>query len=156
GLRWSAVTVDGGDDARDALDRITIPPEVLARIAPNALPRSSIVISDEPLSAETNYRTEFVAVLSNQPQGGFITRKPSTDVLADTDPNGDDRFGWFSQRGWGSPTGDPYQRSGSSGPQAAPQRNGAPQTGAQRGWGYQTGGNPDWRGNGYYRREDQR
>jgi hypothetical protein len=40
------------------------------------LPRSSIVISDEPLSAETNYRTEFVAVLSDQPQGGFITRRP--------------------------------------------------------------------------------
>jgi hypothetical protein len=41
------------------------------------VPRSSIIISDEPLSRETNYRTEFVAVLSNQPQGGFITRKPT-------------------------------------------------------------------------------
>ena len=77
GLRWTAVTIDGGDDAKDALDRITIPQEVLDRIAPTALPRSSIVISDEPLSNETNYRTEFVAVLSNQPQGGFITRKPT-------------------------------------------------------------------------------
>ena len=44
---------------------------------PTALPRSSIVVSDEPLSEETNYRTEFVAVLSDQPQGGFITRKPT-------------------------------------------------------------------------------
>ena len=70
GLRWSAVTIDGGD-AKDALDRITIPQDVLDRIAPTALPRSSIVISDEPLSTETNYRTEFVAVLSNQPQGGI-------------------------------------------------------------------------------------
>ena len=77
GLRWSAVTIDNGDDAKDALDRITIPQEVLDRIAPTALPRSSIIISDEPLSAETNYRTEFVAVLNNQPQGGFITRKPT-------------------------------------------------------------------------------
>ena len=77
GLRWSAVTIDDGDDAKDALDRITIPQDVLDRIAPTALPRSSIIISDEPLSAETNYRTEFVAVLSNQPQGGFITRKPT-------------------------------------------------------------------------------
>jgi hypothetical protein len=50
---------------------------VLDRIAPTALPRSSIIISDEPLSKETNYRTEFVAVLSNQPQGGFVTRKPT-------------------------------------------------------------------------------
>ena len=42
-----------------------------------ALPRSSIIVSDEPPSRETNYRTEFVSVLSNQPQGGFITRKPT-------------------------------------------------------------------------------
>ncbi len=76
GLRWSVVTIDNGDNAKDALDRITIPQDVLDRIAPTALPRSSIVISDEPLSNETNYRTEFVAVLNNQPQGGFITRKP--------------------------------------------------------------------------------
>ncbi len=76
GLRWNAVTIEGSDDGKDALDRITIPQEVLNRIAPTALPRSSIVISDEPLSAETNYRTEFVAVLSKQPQGGFITRTP--------------------------------------------------------------------------------
>ena len=81
GLRWTAVTIDNGDDAKDALDRITIPQEVLDRIAPTALPRSSIIISDEPLSNETNYRTEFVVVLSNQPQGGFITRKPTADVL---------------------------------------------------------------------------
>ena len=80
GLRWSVVTIDGGDDAKDALDRITIPQDVLDRIGPTALPRSSIVVSDEPLSRETNYRTEFVAVLSNQPQGGFITRKPTISV----------------------------------------------------------------------------
>jgi hypothetical protein len=45
--------------------------------------RSSIIVSDEPLSAETNYRTEFVAVLNNQPQGGFITRKPTPAVNAE-------------------------------------------------------------------------
>lgn len=84
GLRWSAVTIDGPDDAKSALDRITIPQEVLDRIAPTALPRSSIVISDEPLSRETNYRTEFVVVLNDQPQGGFITRKPTPkDPVAD-------------------------------------------------------------------------
>jgi L,D-transpeptidase-like protein len=93
GLRWSVVTIDHGDDAKDALDRITIPQEILDRIAPTALPRSSIVISDEPLSSETNYRTEFVAVLSNQPQGGFITRKPTPDVLVASDGS-DDGFGF--------------------------------------------------------------
>jgi hypothetical protein len=85
GLRWTAVTIDSGDDARDALDRITFPKDVLASLAPTAMPRSSIVISDEPLSKETNYRTEFVAVLSNQPQGGFITRQPTADVIVESD-----------------------------------------------------------------------
>ena len=101
GLRWSAVTIDNGDDAKDALDRITIPQDVLDRIAPTALPRSSIVVSDEPLSSETNYRTEFVAVLSNQPQGGFITRKPTVDDgFIDSDYFGSDGGGFnpFFQR----------------------------------------------------------
>jgi hypothetical protein len=106
GLRWSAVTIDNDDDARNALDRITIPQEVLDRIAPTALPRSSIVISDEPLSAETNYRTEFVAVLSNQPQGGFITRKPSTEYfMARDDDRDDDGYGFFFERNWNSGRG---------------------------------------------------
>jgi L,D-transpeptidase catalytic domain len=98
GLRWSAVTVDDADDARDALDRITIPQDVLDRIAPTALPRSSIVISDEPLSKETNYRTEFVAVLNNQPQGGFITRKPTVNVeVASPSFWGDGGFFFFQR-----------------------------------------------------------
>src|SRR4029079_1413935 len=101
GLRWTAVTIDNADDASNALDRITMPQEVLDRIAPTALPRSSIVISDEPLSSETNYRTEFVAVLSNQPQGGFVTRRPTTDVFAeDGSFGGDDGFNPFFQRSW--------------------------------------------------------
>jgi hypothetical protein len=102
GLRWTAVTIEKGDDANSAFDRITIPKGVLDRIAPTALPRSSIVVSDEPLSEETNYRTEFVAVLSDQPQGGFITRKPSEVLAADDDwGNGyprDDGFGFFFPR----------------------------------------------------------
>src|SRR5215471_10360654 len=100
GLRWTAVTIDNGDDAKDALDRITIPQDVLDRIAPTALPRSSIIVSDEPLSRETNYRTEFVAVLNNQPQGGFVTRRPTTDALVASDNVwGDNGFGSFFQRG---------------------------------------------------------
>ena len=80
GLRWTAVSIENGDGAKEALDRISIPKDVLDRISPTALPRSSIIVSDEPLSRETNYRTEFVAVLSDQPQGGFITRKPTPPV----------------------------------------------------------------------------
>ena len=112
GLRWTAVTIDDADDAKDALDRITIPQDVLDRIGPTASPRSSIVVSDEPLSAETNYRTEFVAVLSNQPQGGFITREPSTDALVTSDNvRYDDGFGFFFQRNWSPQTGN-ARRSG--------------------------------------------
>jgi hypothetical protein len=112
-LRWTAVTIDDGDDAKDALDRITIPKDVLARIAPTAVPRSSIIVSDEPLSSETNYRTEFVAVLSNQPQGGFVTRRPTTnaDVVASGDEY-DDGFGNFFQRSWDGQPVAPQRRRG--------------------------------------------
>jgi lipoprotein-anchoring transpeptidase ErfK/SrfK len=92
GLRWTAVTIDREDDAKSALDRITIPQDVLDRIAPTALPRSSIIISDEPPNRETNYRTEFVVVLNNQPQGGLAMRRPAAIPVA---------------RGWDSPYGDP-------------------------------------------------
>jgi len=105
GLRWTVVTIDDGDDAKDALDRITIPQNVIDRIGPTALPRSSIVVSDEPLSEETNYRTEFVAVLSNQPQGGFITRERTNDYFVENDRGWyDDRGGSFFQQ-WGPPGG---------------------------------------------------
>ena len=117
GLRWTAVTIDDADNAKDAFDRITIPQDVLDRIAPTALPRSSIIISDEPLSAETNYRTEFVAVLSNQPQGGFITRRPSTDALVASDDVRDDNgFGGIFQRSWSSPTGNARRQGGQAYP----------------------------------------
>ena len=103
GLRWTEVSIDNGDNAKDALDRITFPQEVLDRIAPTAVPLSSIVISDEPLSSETNYRTEFVAVLSNQPQGGFANRARSPEMIArDGDEYG---YGFGRQREWGSSSG---------------------------------------------------
>ncbi len=106
GLRWTAVTIDNGDDAKDALDRITVPQDVLDRVAPTVLPRSSIIVSDEPLSSETNYRTEFVAVLNNQPQGGFVTRQPSDNVW------GDDGFGAFFQRNWDTQSSNTRRRGG--------------------------------------------
>ncbi len=104
-LRWTEVSIDNGDNAKDALGRITFPQEVLDRIAPTAMPLSSIVISDEPLSSETNYRTEFVAVLSNQPQGGFITRAKSPDmnVARNQDDNGFG-YGWFGSPGYAQPS----------------------------------------------------
>jgi hypothetical protein len=123
GLRWTAVTIDNADDARGALDRITIPQDLLDRVAPTAVPRSSIVVSDEPLSSETNYRTEFVVVLSNQPQGGFITRRPTIDDgFMDSGYAGDDGFNPFFQRSWspqaGNQPANARRRSGQSYPPA--------------------------------------
>ncbi len=147
GLRWTAVTIDGADDAKNALDRVTIPQDVLDRIGPTALPRSSIIISDEPLSAETNYRTEFVAVLSNQPQGGFITRKPTPPEDMRVAQGEDDRFGSFWGRSWGAQTDTAPQRSWD------PQRGWGPQTAPPRGRGAQQPGELPWRDP--YRREQQ-
>jgi hypothetical protein len=67
------------------------------------LPRSSLIISDEPLHRETNYRTEFVIALNNQPQGGIKNRARSPDVRVSS--------GWG---GWGffnnAPSRSYYQR----------------------------------------------
>ena len=99
GLRWTEVSIDNGDSAKNALGRITFPQAVLDKIAPTAAPLSSIIISDEPLSSETNYRTEFVAVLSNQPQGGFITRLPSPNTAVARAGQDDSGYGngWYGQ-----------------------------------------------------------
>ena len=102
GLRWTAVTIDSGDDAKDALDRIAIPQDVLDRIAPTAEPRSSLIISDEPPNREQNYRTEFIVVLNNQPQGGLAIRKPAADVVAR------DGYGYYYGNGYARQYGGPY------------------------------------------------
>ncbi|MGP0089255.1 MAG: L,D-transpeptidase [Xanthobacteraceae bacterium] len=112
GLRWTAVTIDSGDNAKDALDRITIPQDVLDRIAPTALPRSSLIISDEPLNRETNYRTEFVVVLNNQPQGGLAMRKRPDDRVARRNPSDEDGFGFNRWGGWDTQYGYTRQNGG--------------------------------------------
>jgi hypothetical protein len=112
GLRWTAVTIDNSDDAKNALDRISIPQEVLDRLSPTAMPRSSIVISDEPLNRETNYRTEFVVVLNNQPQGGLAVRRPANDLGRNAWGGGGDFFGGFFGFGNDSRYAATRQRSG--------------------------------------------
>jgi len=109
-MRWSVVSLNGGradagadephsptrgrrgqsvepmatdpGGAKAALDRITIPQDALDRIAGIASPRSSLIISDEALSSETGKDTEFVVVMSGEPQGGikFRRRGPATEV----------------------------------------------------------------------------
>src|SRR5262249_7736290 len=101
-MRWSVVSLNGGADAgvaephgprrgrsgrnsepistdpvgpKAAPDRIAIPKDALDRIAGIASPRSSLIISDEALSSETGEGTEFVVLMSGQPQGGIKFRR---------------------------------------------------------------------------------
>jgi hypothetical protein len=68
------------DSPKAALDRIVIPQDVLDRI-PGISPRSSLIVTDEALSSETSNGTDFVVLLSGEPQGGikFRRRSPGTE-----------------------------------------------------------------------------
>jgi hypothetical protein len=63
-----------------ALDRIDIPREALDRIAGMASPKSSLIISDEALSSETGKGTEFVVLMSGEPQGGIKFRRRTSEA----------------------------------------------------------------------------
>src|SRR5262249_38072371 len=100
--------INAAADAKSALDRISIPPEVLEKIAPTAAVRSSLIISDERLSPETGKGTEFVAVLSNEPQGGLAMRHHSpSEVRYARQRDVYPQFGYAPQRQnyWRSPFG---------------------------------------------------
>jgi hypothetical protein len=101
-IRWSVVSLRGGrlderpvepgglslrgngrepepvatepNNVKSALDRIVIPQDALDRI-PGMIPRSSLIITDEALSAETGKGTDFVILLSGEPQGGIKFRR---------------------------------------------------------------------------------
>ena len=60
--------------ARAALDRIIIPPDVVERFSEVVLPGTSLIISDEGASIETGKDTDFVVLMSGEPQGGIKTR----------------------------------------------------------------------------------
>ncbi|HMA73723.1 MAG TPA: L,D-transpeptidase family protein [Xanthobacteraceae bacterium] len=68
--------------AKAALDRIVIPQDVLDRIAGMGSPRSSLIISDEALSSETGKGTEFIVLMSGEPQGGIKFRRRGLDAVA--------------------------------------------------------------------------
>jgi hypothetical protein len=108
GMRWSAVTLDDGspraaaiepqgrargrvgqaiapistdpDSAKTALDRIVIPQDALDRIAGAVSPRSSLIISDEELSADTGKAAEFVVVLGGEPQSAIKSRRRGSGI----------------------------------------------------------------------------
>jgi hypothetical protein len=125
-LRWSVVSLEGtrshgGDaepaptepaSARSALDRIAIPQDALDHIAGIA-PRTSLIVTDEALSSETGKGTDFVVLLSGEPQGGIKIRRrePVADYSYDRprrrrDP--DAEYSYAPPRALRSPYGDPF------------------------------------------------
>jgi hypothetical protein len=60
--------------ASGALERIVIPPDALDLIAGIA-PLSSLIVTDEAVSSETGKGTDFVVLLSGEPQGGIKIRR---------------------------------------------------------------------------------
>jgi hypothetical protein len=89
--------------AKAALGRITVPADVAERISAIISPRSSVIVSDEALSPETGKGTEFVVVMSNEPQGGIKFRRhhgPSH--------RHDRSIFWGTSRSVGSPIGFPF------------------------------------------------
>ena len=62
--------------AKAALERISIPQEAIERINEVVSPGSSLIVSDEPMSAkETGKGTDFIVLMSGEPQGGIKTRR---------------------------------------------------------------------------------
>jgi hypothetical protein len=63
--------------AKAALDRVSLPQEAVDRISEVVSPGSAVIISDEALSKETGKGTDFVVLMSGEPQGGIkIRRRP--------------------------------------------------------------------------------
>ncbi len=121
-LRWSAVSIGGKplDDpgrndrhdrtaepvstnltaASTALDRIDIPQDVFDRISELILPGSSLIVSDEEASKETGNATDFIVLISSEPQGGIKMRRREPDPYYDYDhpyrrtPTGSPFFWW--------------------------------------------------------------
>jgi hypothetical protein len=88
-------TTDPGP-AKEALDRITIPQDAVDRIAGIASPRSSLIISDEALSSETGKDTEFVVLMSGEPQGGIKFRRHARETKVRYERRGDHLPAWPS------------------------------------------------------------
>jgi L,D-transpeptidase-like protein len=90
-LRWTALAMypgpshRRGEGAPRARQRISIPREALDRINELVSPGSSLIISDESMSRETSKGTDFVVVMSGEPQGGISRRRLRPDVFTDLD-----------------------------------------------------------------------
>src|SRR5215468_81691 len=85
--------------AKAALDRVSLPQEAIDRISEVVSPGSAVIISDEALSKETGKGTDFVVLMSGEPQGGIkIRRRPEP-------------WGGYERPYGRSPSYSPYGRS---------------------------------------------
>jgi hypothetical protein len=88
--------------AKLALDRIAIPQEAQERIAEIVAPGASLIVSDEALSRETGKATEFIVLMSHEPQGGIKIRRRSPEAglryQRPTYGYESSPFGWGSSR----------------------------------------------------------
>lgn len=98
GVRNAAAAPADVVGARAALDRIAIAPLVVERISKVVLPGSSLIVSDEGASIETGKDTDFVVLMSGEPQGGIKVRRrdPATRYRDDDDGFGRSRTRGFS------------------------------------------------------------
>ena len=126
GMQWSVVSLVGGSsnvgtaathgqthkgpdanaeemslpNAKAALDRIVIPDDTGDRIREMVSPQSSLIISDEGPSSETSRGTEFVIIMSGEPQGGPTNRRHRPEIGVLYEPR--------ANRYWRSPTSGLY------------------------------------------------
>jgi hypothetical protein len=104
-VRWNAVAIDRAagisksptDKKRDrstapvststnsavaALDRLTLPQEVADLISESVWVGTSLILSDEGPHKETGPATDFIVVMSDEPQGGLKMRRVEPVVAA--------------------------------------------------------------------------
>lgn len=84
--------------AKAALDRITLPPEIVSKVSDYVWPGSSLIVSDEDLSKETGAATDFVVLISGEPQGGIKKRPRQPPSYYPYDPYYDDYYSYGDRR----------------------------------------------------------
>lgn len=82
--------------ATAALDRIKLPEDAVQRISELMVPGSSLIISDEAPSIETGKDTDFVVVMSNEPQGALKMRAPQPKKDKYRDEDGGSWGSWWN------------------------------------------------------------
>jgi hypothetical protein len=75
---WLRVSLRTQQEApRAVLDRIELPSEATALLASSAWLGSALIVSDEAPYKETAAGTDFIVVLSDEPQGALKIREPA-------------------------------------------------------------------------------